>query len=463
MNTPRHRLLFVLLCVFLLCSTVQGTDLLITVQDSIDNTSIPQATVFVNGANYARTNNNGQATLIHEGIDDQLIRVAMSGYDDWEQTVAKNATDVYANLTRKTVTLKVNLVDSDTLGPVSLAKVNISAVNITEGKFTDADGAATFAVKANYYYTIDIAATNYQPQSSTVDIGTENKDVTYQLLSSQRFSVIVKDKDTQLPVSDAEVWIEGTLAGKTDSRGILNTPITRGNTYTFEITAPGYQAVSESRTITDTDAIYSVDITKAAIGAFIYVFDERKAPLNGADVYFNGTLTGTTNEYGRSNFPSLVSGVYLVEVRKSGFVPASRTIVVSGEPDDHTFDLSFENAALSVFVQDRDQKNVPNATVLVNGADKGITDGRGQLVTNVKFNTPLNITVSREGYATATVLEEVIQGNATATVNVTLDKNTDWGLVTIIGAGVILIILIFVAIRKLGGRKHRHVMRRDEI
>ncbi|HII98206.1 MAG TPA: hypothetical protein HA272_02810, partial [Methanoregula sp.] len=441
----------------------QGTNLLITVRDSSDNTTIPQATVFVNGANFAITNNNGQATLTHAGTEDQLIRVAMSGYDNWEKTVAKNVTNLYANLTRKTLTLKVNLVDSDTLEPVSLAKVNISAVNITEGKFTDAAGAAIFSVKANYYYTIDIAATNYQPQSTMVNIGTENKDVTYQLLSSQRFSVIVKDNDTQQPVSGAVVKIDGTQAGTTDSRGILSTPISRGKTYVFEITAPGYGVVSETRAITDADAIYIVEISKAAIGAFVYVFDERKAPLNGADVYFNGSLTGTTNEYGRSNFPSLISGVYLVEVRKSGFVPVSRTIVVSGQPEDHTFDLPFENAALSVFVQDRDQKNVPNATVLINGQNKGITDDRGQLVTRVKFNTPLNITVSKGGYASATVTEEVVQGNATASVNVILDKNLDLGLFMIIGAGIIVIILIFVAIRKIGGRKHRHVLRRDEI
>jgi len=463
MNAPRHHLLFMLLCLFLLCSTVQGTDLLITVRDSTDNTTIPQATLFVNGANFAITNNNGQATLTHAGTDNQLIRVAMSGYDNWEQTVAKNVTSLYANLTRKTLTLNVNLVDSDTLEPVSLAKVNISAVNITEGKFTDAAGTATFSVKANYYYTIDIAAASYQPQSAMVNIGTENKDVTYQLLSSQRFSVVVKDKDTQLPVSGAEVKIDGTSAGSTDSRGILSTPVNRGKTYVFEISAPGYGVVSETKAITDADAIYTVEIFKAAIGAFVYVFDERKAPLNGADVYFNGSLTGSTNEYGRSNFPSLVSGVYLVEIRKSGFVPVSRTIVVSGQPEDHTFDLSFEDAALSVFVQDRDQKNVPDATVLINGNKKGITDDRGQLVTRVQFNTPLNITVSKEGFAPAIVTEEVVQGNATASVNVILDKNLDLGLVTIIGAGIIIIILIFVAIRKIGGRKHRHVLRRDEI
>jgi hypothetical protein len=85
------------------------------------------------------------------------------------------------------------------------------------------------------------------------------------------------------------------------------------------------------------------------------------------------------------------------------------------------------------------------------------------MVTPVKFNTPLNITVSKEGYAPGSVQQQVIQGNATASVNLTLEKNLDWGLVTMIGAGVIIVIILFGAIRLLGGRKHRHILRRDEI
>jgi hypothetical protein len=464
MNAPRYRLLLALLCVILLCSAVQGlTNLQISVQDSIDNTSIPHATVFVNGANYAKTNTYGQVYLSHQGVNDQNIQVSMSGYEDWQQNVGKNVTTLLVNLTRKTLTLKVNLYDSDTLSPVSGAKVNISSDNSTQGKQTDASGAVTFAVLANNLYSIDIVSPNYQTRSDTIDVGPENKEVQYWLLSSNRFSVTVKDKDTKLPMPDAEVRIDSVLAGKTDSRGILITPITRGKVHLFEIKKPGYQTVSESRTITESDAIYSVEISKAAIGAFIYVFDEKKSPLNGADIYFNGTLTGTTNEYGRSNFPTLVSGSYLVEVRKSGYVPVSRTIVVSGQPDDYTFDLSFENAALSVFVQDKDHKVLPNSSVAINDIAAGVTDERGQLVTQVKFNTPLNITVSKDGYASASVQQQVMQGNATASVNVTLEKNLDWGLITMIGAGVVIVIVLFGVIRMFGGRKHRHILRRDEI
>jgi hypothetical protein len=464
MNAPRYRLLLALLCAILLCSAAQGiTNLQINVQDSIDNTSIPHATVFVNGANYAKTNTYGQVYLSHQGVNDQNIQVSMSGYDDWQQTVGMNVTSLWVNLSRKTLTLNVKLYDSDTLGPVSGAKVNISAENTTQGKQTDASGAVTFAVLSNNLYSIDVVTANYQPRSDTIDVGAENKEVQYWLLSSNRFSVMVKDKDTKLPVPDAEVRIDSVLAGKTDARGVLITPITRGKVHLFEITKPGYQTVSESRTITESDAIYSVDISKAAIGAFIYVFDEKKSPLKGADVYFNGTLTGTTNEYGRSNFPSLVSGSYLVEVRKAGFVPVSRTIVVSGQPDDYTFDLAYQNAALSVFVQDKDQKVLSNSSVAINGITAGVTDERGQMVTQVKFNTPLNITVSKEGYATASVQQQVMQGNATASVNVTLEKNLDWGLITMIGAGAVIVIVLFGIMRMFGGRKHRHILRRDEI
>ena len=126
----------------------------------------------------------------------------MSGYEDWQQTVGKNVTSLMVNLSRTTLTLKVNLYDSDTLGPVSGAMVNISAENATQAKPTDATGAVTFAVKSNDLYSIDIVAPNYQPRSDTIDVSAENKEVQYWLLPSNRFSVMLKDKDTQ----SADLW-----------------------------------------------------------------------------------------------------------------------------------------------------------------------------------------------------------------------------------------------------------------
>ena len=51
------------------------------------------------------------------GVTDQDIKVSMGGYSDWEQVVDVNTTTLLVNLTRKTLTLTVDLYDSDTLSP----------------------------------------------------------------------------------------------------------------------------------------------------------------------------------------------------------------------------------------------------------------------------------------------------------------------------------------------------------
>lgn len=431
--------------------------------DSIDNVTIPHATVFVNGADYARTNNNGQVLLVHDGTSDQLIRVSMLGYDDWIKTVGKNETVLLVNLSRKALLLTVKLYDSDTLGPVAGALVNISAFNSTEGHQSGAAGTAAFGVNASALYSITITSPGYQPLSGTVDIGTEDKTVEYYLLSKNRFSFVVKSKESQVPVSGAEIYLNSILAGKTDERGILSIPVTRGQQYTIDIKKDGYVTFTEKRTISESDALYTAEISKATLGAFVYVYDESQNPLSGADVYLNGSLTGTTNQYGRVTLSDLVLGSYPVEVRKSGFVPSNRTIVVANKSDDYTFTLSFQSANLTIYVQDKDLKVIPNATIAVDGTVKGHTDSHGQFVTSVKFNQIYNITASQEGYQPASVQENVIQGNATPSLNITLDKAADWGLVGIIIIILIVVLVLLLAIRVFRRKPGHHVVRRNEI
>jgi hypothetical protein len=463
MYSNNYRFLFSLLCVILICSSVQATNLQISVQDSIDNSSIPHATVFLNGANYARANNLGQVNITHSGINDLNIRVSMTGYDDWDRLVSKNETSLFVNMSRKSLTLKVSLFDSDTLQPVSGALVNISAENVTLGKQTDISGSVLFGVKASTLYSVNIDSPTYQPRHGTVDMVAENREIQYWLLSGNRFAIAIKERDSNTPVPDAEVRIDSGIVGKTDNKGILIIPVTRGKTYSIEIRKDGYQTLTESRIISDADAIYSADLIKAPVGAFIYVFDENHAAINGADVFINGNLSGTTNQYGRSTFPNLVSGTYPVDIRKTGYVTVSRPIQVSNPNVDYTFEMIFENAELTLFVQDNEQKIVSNASISINGNYLGVTDNHGQYNTKLKFNTLYNITASKDGYQSTSIQKQVIQGNATATTTMTMEKSLDWGLITIIVAGVIGVLLLFAVIRLLGHRKRRHIMRRNDI
>ena len=463
MYRQRNRFLFALLCTLLLCSSAQATILQISVQDSTDNTTIPQATVFLNGENYASTNNLGQVFVNHSGLNDPLIRVSRSGYEDWEKLVAKNETSILVNLSRKSLSLKITLFDSDSLGSVSGARVNISAKNMKQTNLTDVSGSVSFGVHATTMYSVDITASDYLPRSSIIAMGTEDKDAQYWMLPADRLTFMVKDKDGMVPVPDAEVRINTTLKGKTDSRGVLTTSVTRGKVYTIDIKKSGYHPFLESRLIRDTDALYPVALYPAPLGAFISVFDENRDPVNGTDVYINGTLSGTTNQFGRSNFPNLVSGSYKVEVRKIGYISVNRTIVVSSKDEDYIFEIPFENADLTVFVQEKDQKIVPNATIIINGIASGLTDDHGQYKTRVRFNTLYNITAIKDTYQPVSVRQQFSQGNATASVTLIMEKSLDWGFITIIVIGVLGVLLAFGIIRMWRSRKRQHSVRRNDL
>jgi hypothetical protein len=463
MYRQRNRFLFTLLCILLLCSYVQATVLQITVKDSIDNSTIPRATVFLNGENYARTNNNGQVFLNHSGFEDPRILVSMTGYDDWEKQVDKNVTSILVNLSRKSIRLDVNIFDSVTLGSVSGVRVNISSDRVTQTNLTNISGSVSFLVNATTTYSLDLIAPNYLVRSATIEMGTTDKAVQYLMLQANQFYILVNDRNTKTAVPDAEVRIDGTLVGKTDMRGVLSIPLTRGRVYSIEIKKGSYQPYTETRDISQYDAIYNIGLSKALVGAFVSVFDESKSPISGADVFINGTHSGTTNQYGRLNFPNLVSGNYSVEVRKTGYVALNRTILVTNPNEEYSFDLSFENADLTLFVQDKDQKMVPNATIILNGQVLGATDNHGQYKAKVKFNTPYNITASKDSYQPVAVQKQFAQGNATFSVTLVMEKSLDWALIALIVFGVISILVLFAALRIWGGRKRRHVMRNNDI
>ncbi|MDD1695916.1 MAG: PEGA domain-containing protein, partial [Methanoregula sp.] len=288
----------------------------------------------------------------------------MTGYTDWEKLIAKNETAVLVNLSPKSISLKLNLYDSDSLGPVSGASVTLSGENETWTNVTDSNGSITFNVNADSPYSFNIAAQNYLSRNGIIDIGTENIVAQYWLLPSNRFSFVIKDKADMVAIPDAEVYVDGVLVGKTDARGLLTIAVTRGEIYSIVIKKPGYETLAELREINETDALYTGLLSKTAVGAFIYSFDENHVPINGSDIYINGNLSGTTNQFGRSNFPNLVSGSYSVEVRKNGYISANRTITITNQSEDFTFEMPFENADLTIFVLENDQKIVPDAIII---------------------------------------------------------------------------------------------------
>ncbi|MCX6687144.1 MAG: carboxypeptidase regulatory-like domain-containing protein [Methanoregula sp.] len=457
------RFLSILLFVIVICGTVQATNLQVTVQDSLDNTSISQATVYVDGANMGRTTSAGMFAFVHSGLSDLDLRVTKSGYDEWENTLASNLTSVLVNMTRKTLVLKVSLYDTDSLSPVPNADVKITANNATETKKSDSNGIASFAVKANTIYDIVISAPYYQSRGPLpVEIGADNKDVQDWLLRNDRFSFVVTDK-ANTPVPDAEVYMSTVLKGTTDARGILVLPLERSKTYAIEIKKAGYQSFIERKAIGEDEALLTIQISKVPVGAFVSVFDENQVPVKDAGVYLDQVYAGSTDQYGRYVFGSIVAGTYQVEVKKDGYVATEKKIMVIKQGDDFILELPYEQVDLTVYVRDKDQKMIPGAAIELSGRLVGATNENGQVVTKLKYNTLYNITASKEGYQPVFTRKEIIIGNASGTVTLTMEKNLDWGFIILIVAGAIGVLVVFAIIRRMGQKPRRHIIRRNEI
>jgi len=464
MHKYLFRFLSVLLFVIVICGTAQATNLELTVLDSLDNTTISHATVFVDSVNLGRTNNNGQFFITHSDTNDINLRISLTGYDDWSDIVRSNVTSLTVNLSRKSLALKVNVFDSDTLSPVPGADVKLTAENSTQTKKTDNAGTATFGVRGATLYTIEIISLNYQSRTGTIEISSTNADVQYWLLSGNRFSFVVKDQGGSTPIPDAEVRIDTILAGKTDLKGVLTTQVGRGKTYTFDITKEGYLPYSTTRTISDTDALLNVLMSKSPVGAVIYVIDESQAPVTGAEVYVDGTLAGTTNQYGGYTFSQIVFGNYTVEVKKDGFVPSKKSIEVIKPGNEFTIEMPFATVDLTVYVQDKEQKLVPGVKISFNSNNVGLTDDHGQVAGKIKYNTIYNITAIKEGYQQVSVQKEVEQGTTTTpTLSITLEKNLDWGFIGLVVAGALGVLAVFAVIRMGRSRTRHHIIRRNEI
>jgi len=457
------RFLPALLVLILLCGTAQATNLQVTVQDSIDNITIAQATVYQDGVNVGRTTPAGTFLIVHSGLEDLNLKIVKSGYEDWENTVGMNVTSVLANMTRKTLVLKVVLYDSDSFSVIPNAEVKLTYNNATDTRTSDSNGIVSFAVMANTIYDVAISAPYYQSQApKAIEIGAENKVVQYWLMRNDRFSFIVTDPN-KTPLQSAEVFIDSVSKGKTDIRGFLTVQIERGKSYDIEVKKDGYQSFVERKTIGDDDALMTVQIAKVPIGAFVSVYDENRAPVQGAAVYLDSAVAGNTDSYGKYVFGNIVTGSYQLEVRKDGYVTVKETITISKQGDAFSIDLPYEQADVTVHVQDKDQKAIPDARVLVNGNAIGLTDANGQITAKLKFNTVSNITAQKDGYQTTSVQKSIIIGNTSSSVTLTMDRNLDWGFIALVVIGAGIIILVFAVIRRMSQKPGRHIVRRNEI
>jgi len=396
-----------LLLSLLLCGTAGAADLFITVQDSLDQSPIPYAAVYKDGSNVGRTTTSGTFVLWHTGDEDIELKIIKSGYEEWKTTISANATDLVVSMKGQAGALAIELYDADTLAPVSGATVEAVSDAATLTGTTNETGVAVFHAGSDTVYSITVTATDYQtPAVREIEIQSPGTTtVQYWLVRNDRFSFVVTDGNNN-PVADAGICLDGKPAGTTDSRGILIYQVMRDTSMTIEVKKDGFLDYLETRAIGEDEAVLKIVMTANEAGSPVY--SETETPISGTEV-------------------------------SSGM------------------------SELTIFIRDRDQHTIRNASISLNGASLGLSDTGGEVVTSIGYNIRSTITAQKDGYQTASITTTILPGNETASVTIILERNPDLGFLVPVLLGFAGILLVIALIQRSRKRKTRHIIRRNEI
>lgn len=360
---------------------------------------IPQALIYANGEYTATTNENGTYNLSYEG-DPPALRIAKAGYRDWIGTPSVNDTLLLVPLQIRNCTYSIHVFDADSLLPLSGLQVRASLGDGTmQQNPTDSNGSVTLPLKTEQVYDLTITGRNYQTIREKLVTGFENAAVQYSMIRNDRISLLVQDGNTHHPVSDVQITTDGKQLGVTNEKGILITNLTRGVDHMIEAMAPGYEKTLLQKNPGEEDLIIDLTLVPLKSTIFVSVYDPAKHPVEGAEVRINGNPVGFTTQYGRLSIPDLELRSYEFTVSKDEYKKESRTLDITPNSSDITFDLIPEMARVIVTVQDLQGKPLPNASVRVDGGSSNfLSKDNGTVNLDLKEGRSYLIAADLEGY-----------------------------------------------------------------
>ena len=461
----RRLIIALLISCALLCCTAQAVTLRINVVDDKTDDALADASIYIDGDYVGSTNSVGTYSYVHSGKKDLYLKVVRKGYRNWVSYVDYDATRVNIDMIREDATLTFELYDAGTLKPIVGGVVRVTGTDYSDSEVTGSSGSVNFPVKANELYNAEIRASGYHDLSKTVQMESSGRTVQCLLFSNNLLGVQVLDAETFTPLKGAEVYIDNARAGETDADGRLQLHLERAKRYSFRVTAPDYQPYQESRYLEVDNVFLPVRLSKSEYPVSITVFNEATKPVEGAEIYLNGTLQGKTSQYGRFTLSNIHAGTYEIAVRAPGYENWILTRQITGQGEDIVAELGYDRASVTVRAEDPDRNPVVGAVIVIDGQVAGVTDSLGHLKTPLVTNKVHAVTAAREGYRNISVDADIPLGITELTIPLVMEKEFPvWALVAGIGVvAVLLLAAVMVVRRRQAGRNRGRPRRPDSL
>jgi hypothetical protein len=439
--------------VLIFTGTACGATVLVQVYEKGEKiTPLQGALVYANGTLIGKTDAGGTIEFFTPGTETIPLKIEKFGYDVWDGDIGKSNTEVLVELEKTKIALSVHLYDADTMDPVTGANLTVKGGGSESSALSDSNGTASFTVQARGSYRIGTDAEHYQPASIAVDMGTAGKDIQVMLFRDDRFSIVVKDGDSGVPLAGARVFVEGIERGVTDPKGVLTLPFSRGKVYLFRVVQDGYQEYNGREIIESDTAFLTIPLTKAPFTVFVSVYNEDDDPVEGALVLVDNITAGTTSRSGRAVLTNLTAGRYLLEVQHPGYVPAMQPFTVAVQGEDIASTLIYRKENITIKTEEGAGSPVANVKIRLNGEEAGFTDDKGTLPVLMRENLLYTITAEKEGYHQAIIEQEISPSNSTSSLVIPMNRNFNMMILGIAGLGVAVVlgVVLFLRIRSGG-------------
>ena len=469
-----RRFLTFILLLGAICCTVQATTLTITVRDEIDQTPVSGASLYIDGSYAGSTNSEGIFTYSHSLSSSFRLGIDNDGYKYWSDLITAGQTIVVADLIRDKGILQVNVMDSETLVSIEDALVKISGAGLADSESTDSEGSAQFEVYLGSTYVVEVQMTRYETLFKSVEMEDSSKKVDYLLLRNDLVIFQILDGEsegqTKSPLYDAQIYIDDKLAGETNDNGRVTLYLEHEKSYKIGVQKAQYESFEEDHYFASDDILYTVTLSKDLYPVTVSVYDMEKRPVYDAEIYINSDLFGKSDSYGRSSVTELSSGTHVFLVRKAGYEEYESTINIDGTNDNIIADLSYSKAAVTIIVQDKDNKLVSGAVVSANGNNLGVTDDKGKITTELMTNADYTFEVTAEDYKEFEEIRQIPLGSTEMTLTFILERKLNVILIGVVLAAVIILLVAGVYMfrsngggrRQKGGNKKRPPRRYDD-
>ncbi len=255
-----------------------------------------EASVRIDGNPYSSPRNNGHIEVMLD-YGRRKYEVSADGYETKEGNI---------DIGREMVELQVNLLEMPLL---TLVAPNGDDAIYLNGSF---QGTGRWIGRVSSGdYEAEVRREGFQPQpQSFVLVAGENQTVELESPIPLKANLTVRS-----PLEGAQIYLNGTLMGTTEWTGELDAA-----TYTVELRMEGYSTISETITLAAGQELTAELESPISLKANLTV----RSPLEGAQIYLNGTLMGTTEWTGE-----LDAATYTVELRMEDYSTVSETVTLA--------------------------------------------------------------------------------------------------------------------------------------